>query len=190
MEPIETERLLIRAFTMEDVENVHREVYASADVWGPKSRVEVKEGVLYAMLMSRHADDGAWAKRAVVLKDSDVFIGQVRLSPSYNWFYRWEEEPAPLYNKVEVELAFAFGKAYWGKSYAYEASRAMIHYAFAELKLPRLVGGTGADNLRSINLHRRLGYRIYEALPIPGHDWGAGVVAVLDNELQSENDTV
>ncbi len=179
---IETERLLIRAFTMDDVDDVHREIYATSEVWGPRPREAVEEGVLYAMLMSKHADDSAWAKRAVVLKESGTFVGQVRLSPSHNWFYRWAEEPDPPFNALEVELAFAFGKPYWGKSYAYEASQAMIRVAFEELKLPRLVGGTGADNPRSINLHRRLGYRIFEALPIPGHDFGAGIVAVLDNK--------
>ncbi|MEI4920795.1 GNAT family N-acetyltransferase, partial [Klebsiella pneumoniae] len=69
-------------------------------------------------------------------------------------------EPASPYNSLEVELAFAFGRRYWGRGYAYEACQSMIRYAFDELKLARLVGGVKAQNTRSINLHRRLGYRI------------------------------
>lgn len=177
MRVLETERLLIRPFTMADVEAVHQEIYISSEVWGPKSREQVADGVRMAMLMSNSPDDAPWAKRAVVLKVDDTFVGQVRLSPSYNYFYRWEEEPDPRYNELEVELAFAFGKQYWGQSYAYEASQSMIRYAFDELNLRRLVNGTGNENLRSINLHRRLGFRIFRALP--NND---GIVAVLNNE--------
>ena len=162
---------------MDDVEATLREVYTGTDVWGPKTREQVAEGVMLAMLMGRSHDDAPWAKRAVERKADGAFLGQVRLSPSHNYFYRWAEEPAPLYNELEVELAFAFGKQYWGQGYACEASRAMIRYAFDELNLRRLVNGTGDDNHRSIALHRRLGFRIFPALPD-----GDGIVAVLDND--------
>jgi RimJ/RimL family protein N-acetyltransferase len=76
-----------------------------------------------------------------------------------------------------VELSFAFGRRFWGKSYAFEASQAMLRYAFDQLRLPRIVNGTGDDNLRSIALHKRLGFRIFRALPN-----GDGIVAVLDND--------
>jgi ribosomal-protein-alanine N-acetyltransferase len=177
MQVLETERLFIRPFTMEDVEDTCREIYTGTEVWGPKTREQVAEGVMMAMLMSQSHDDAPWAKRAVVLKVDGAFIGQVRLSPSQNYFYRWEEEPDPPYNELEVELAFAFGKQYWGQSYAYEASQAMLRYAFDELDLRRLVNGTGDENLRSINLHRRLGFRIFKALPN-----NEGIVAVLNND--------
>jgi RimJ/RimL family protein N-acetyltransferase len=51
-------------------------------------------------------------------------------------------------------------------------------FAFAELRLPRLVNGTGDDNIRSINLHRSLGFKIFRALPN-----NEGIVAVLKNNL-------
>lgn len=177
MQVLETERLLIRPFALEDVEATHREIYTGTEVWGPKTRQQVSDGVTMALLMSQSHDDAPWAKRAVVLKAGGTFIGQVRLSPSHNYFYRWEEEPSPRYNELEVELAFAFGKRYWGQSYAYEASQAMIRYAFDELNLRRLVNGTGDENQRSINLHRRLGFRIFKALPD-----NEGVVCVLNND--------
>jgi len=173
-----TERLIVRPYTLDDVTPAWRELYSGPPVWGPQSREQVEEAVTMAVLMSRSADDKAWAKRAVVLKENGMLIGQVRLSPSHNYFYRWEEEPVTRYNSVEVELAFVFGRSYWGQSYAFEASQAMIRFAFEDLRLPRLVNGTGDDNIRSINLHRRLGFQIFRALPNDD-----GVVAVLDNDL-------
>src|SRR4051812_17833192 len=139
MQVLETPRLLIRPFTMDDVEDTYREIYTGSEVWGPKTREQVADGVMMAMLIGQSHDDAPWAKRAIVLKTNGTFIGQVRLSASHNYFYRWEEEPNPRFNELEVELAFAFGKQYWGQSYAYEASQAMIRYAFDELKLRRLV---------------------------------------------------
>jgi RimJ/RimL family protein N-acetyltransferase len=186
MQALETERLLVRPFTLEDIPDAQREVYASPRVWGPRSQEYVIDSVTTAMLMAK-GDGFPWAKRAVVLKEGNVFIGQLRLDPYHNWTYRWEEEPRPLYNTLEVELSFAFGTPYWGKGYAYEASRAMITYAFKELRLPRLVGGTGPDNVRSINLHRRLGYSIYKAIPLPEHEeWGERIVTVLNNNCLSD----
>ena len=181
MSIIETERLIIRPYVLEDIPDVHREVYTSPEVWGPKSLEYVADSVTTAML-SRV--DEFWAKRAVVLKEGKVFVGQVRLDPYNNWTYRWEDEPDPLYNTMEVELSFAFGTQFWGKGYAYEASMAMIRLAFEELRLPRLLGGTGPENIRSINLHRRLGYSIYKAIPLSDHlEWGERVVTILKNNL-------
>lgn len=176
MKVIETERLVIRPFTMDDVEDVHREVYSSAEVWGPRTREQVAEGVQLVVLMG-----APFAKRAVALKNRDTLVGQIRLDAYHNYFYRWEEEPDPPFNPVEVELSFAFGKQFWGKSFAFEASQAMVHYAFKELRLPRLLGGTGMENHRSINLHRRLGYRIFEAFTLEGQPSGDGIVTVLNN---------
>jgi len=176
---LDSERLLVRPFQMEDVEDVHREIYSTSDVWGPKPLDYTEDSVRMAMLMARSADDLPWAKRAVVLKETGQLVGQVRLGPSPNYFYRWEEEPNPPFDPVEVELSFAFGKQFWGKSYAYEASQAMIRYAFDKLRLPRLVNGTGDDNVRSIALHKRLGFRIFRALPT-----GNGIVAVLNNDTK------
>ena len=177
MKTFETERLFIRPFCMDDVEATLAQIYTGPDVWGPKTREQVSDGVMMAMLMSRNHDDEPWAKRAVTLKSEGTFIGQVRLSAAHNYFCRWEEEPKPRYNELEVELAFAFGKRHWGQSYAYEASQAMIRYAFDELNLRRLVNGTGEENIRSINLHKRLGFRIFKALPN-----NEGIVAVLNND--------
>ena len=181
MQTFETQRLFIRPFTMEDVNGMYQEIYSpEAGVWGPHTREKVADGVMMAMLMGRSSDDAPWAKRAVTLKDGR-FIGQVRLSPSHNYFYRWEEEPTPRYNELEVELMFCFGKRWWGQSYAYEASQAMIRYAFDDLNLHRLVNGTGDDNPRSIALHQRLSFRIFRALPLAGHEY-EGIVAVLNND--------
>jgi len=56
--------------------------------------------------------------------------------------------PLPGYD--DVELGYRFRSAAWGQGYAYEASRALIPYAFGELALPHLVAVIQPGNERSL----------------------------------------
>jgi [ribosomal protein S5]-alanine N-acetyltransferase len=114
--------------------------------------------------------------RAAELKATGRVIGQVHLEPHVLDHRSIAGDLPSPFGTIEVELAFAFGKQYWGQGLAYEACLAMIDYAFLDLKLPRLVGGAMAGNTRSINLHQRLGY-ITTPDPLDNHF----VVAVLYN---------
>ena len=97
-------------------------------------------------------------------------------------WYRVKDEPSLPVSKVEVELAFAFGKAFWGQGYAYEACQVLIDYAFNDLKIPRLLGGAKQSNDRSVRLQRRLGSDIYQNGG-PDQPSKSGWVSVLDNPL-------
>lgn len=161
--PMETERLILRSFEMRDAEDVFREIYSDFDVlkyyagkteW---SLDDVRENLAYKIQHCKSDDFGCLA---VITKDKDEFVGQVALSAYVNQWNRFEGDPDPRFNQVEVELSFAFGRQFWGNGYATEASRAMIDYAFKVLKLPRLIGGANIPNERSKKLQERLGYRI------------------------------
>ena len=79
-------------------------------------------------------DDAEFGFQAVVLKASGQAIGQVHIEPYVNMWFRVAGDPETPVRNIEVELAFAFGKAYWGRGYAFEACRALVDYAFNELK--------------------------------------------------------
>jgi ribosomal-protein-alanine N-acetyltransferase len=180
MEAIETDRLTLRPFTTEDLEDVQREVFSDPDVCHfycrkTRTREETAEWLTYRITEWKYSRFG---RLAVVLKDTQEFTGFVGLEAYPNSFSRFPDDPQPLYNEVEVELSFAFGKRYWGKGYASEASRAMIRYAFDDLKLRQLVGGAALENERSRRLQERLGFRVVlNAHP----DW-PGYVTVLRND--------
>jgi RimJ/RimL family protein N-acetyltransferase len=180
MNPIETDRLVLRPFTMEDLEDVHREVFADPEVChfycrNTKPREETAEWLAYRITEWQYSQFG---RLAVVLKNSRAFLGLVGLEAYVNAFSRLPEEPDPRHNELEVELSFAFGKRHWGQGYALEASQAMVCYAFDTLKLRRLLGGATLENERSRKLQERLGYRVVRnAHP----DW-PGYVTVLEND--------
>ena len=180
MHRLETERLILRPFSLDDAVELHRVIYSDIHVLRYYSGMGAMTLTETQQYLAEHL--GAWreddlGRLAAILKLTNQIIGQIHLDSYVNSFYRWKEEPNPLYNTVEVELAFAFGRQFWGKSYAYEACQAMVRYAFHDLKLRRLVGGAQPENIRSINLQRRLGYRIVESLNGPGY------VTILDNYL-------
>lgn len=181
MTTLETDRLTIRPFTLDDLEDLHREVFGDLEVCrhycgNTRTREETRDWIIAQIVQGRYGSHfGRWA---VVRKDGCVYLGLVGLVAYDNYHSRWSEEPDPRYNQVEVELSFAFGQRHWGNGYAGEACRAMIRYAFEELRLRRLVGGAALENERSVNLQRRLGYRVERNL----HPQWPGYVTILEND--------
>jgi RimJ/RimL family protein N-acetyltransferase len=104
-------------------------------------------------------------------------MGLVALQAYVATWIVWEDEPDARFSKVEVEYSYALGRSYWGNGYVTEAGRALIGYAFKELRLARLVTNIDADNPRSIEVVKRLGFRITRNL----NPESPGVVAILDN---------
>ena len=95
--------------------------------------------------------------------ETEQVIGQVHLDPYVNNYAIVPGDlPSPFF-AIEVELAFASGKAFWGQGLAYEACQCLVKYVFKALKLPRLVGVAGLGNERSLNLQKRLGCQVLRA---------------------------
>ena len=59
----------------------------------------------------------------------------------------------------EVDLGFGYLPEYEGRGYGAEAAASFIQLARRELGLPRLVAITTSDNVSSINLLAKLGFR-------------------------------
>jgi [ribosomal protein S5]-alanine N-acetyltransferase len=180
MKPLETPRLLLRPFTLEDAEAAHREIYSDIEVVRHYSSLGVQTLEQVRARIASYM--GAWAseelgRHAVIVKEGQAFIGQVHLNGYVNSYARWNDEPNPPFNPLEVELAFAFGRRFWGQGYAFEACQAVIRYAFDDLRLRRLVGGAALENERSANFHRRLGFRV----ELSSNPDSPGYVTILDN---------
>ena len=184
MGPFETDRLILRPFEATDVPVLRELIYSDREVWGQYSGYGDKPALLEKAFTYHvnQPDDAEFGFQAVVLKTSGQAIGQVHIEPYVNMWFRVTGDPETPVRNIEVELAFAFGKAYWGQGYAFEACRALVDYAFNELKVPRLVGGAMRTNDRSVRLQKRLGSDVYENEDpdAPGRStW----VSVLNNPL-------
>ena len=127
-----------------------------------------------------------YGDRAVALKETGRLIGACGFVPCLNAFgqlpsFRAAGQAArPGLASTEFGLFWAIAPAYQRRGYATEAGRALLDYAFARLRLARVVATTSYDNEASIGVMRRLGMRV-ERNPYPEPPW-LQVVGVLAND--------
>jgi RimJ/RimL family protein N-acetyltransferase len=148
---LETDRLSLRRFTPDDVENLVEldsdpEVmhYINGGRATPREKIEREE--LPAFLRYDECDDG-YGFWAVVEKSSGEFIGWFHLRPRVDG------------SADEPELGYRLRRAAWGKGYATEGSRALVERAFAVLGARRVWAETMAVNAASRRVMEKAGLR-------------------------------
>ena len=146
---LETERLLLRRFTHDDVENLVEldsdpEVMHFINGGRATPRGEIETDVLPTFLgfYERYAGFGFWATEE---KSTGRFIG---------WFHLRPAQGAP---PGEVELGYRLRRSAWGKGYATEGSRALIDKGFAEFGVERVVAFGMVVNVASTRVMEKAG---------------------------------
>jgi RimJ/RimL family protein N-acetyltransferase len=163
---LETDRLLLRRFTEDDLENLVEldsdpEVMRFITGGRATPREEVENELLPAFLdhYERYAGYGFWA---AVEKSTEGFLG---------WFHLRPAEGAP---PGEVELGYRLRRSAWGKGYATEGSRALIDKGFAELGVDRVVASTMVVNVASRRVLEKAGLRFVRVFHQPWPDYIEG----------------
>jgi [ribosomal protein S5]-alanine N-acetyltransferase len=148
----ETERLLVRPWTVEDAPAAFA-IFGDPEVArfaGPRPEsVEVSRARLERWIehFARRNDGlGFWA---VVERASGAIVGEVKLVP-YG---------GPLEDNPEVELGYFIARPHWGRGYATEAARGALRYGFERLGLPRIWVMARCENGASLRVIAKLGAR-------------------------------
>jgi [ribosomal protein S5]-alanine N-acetyltransferase len=143
----QTQRLVLRRFTPEDLEALAT-IQADDEVMrffgGPRSKVEVARGLERLLAHYQRFDFGKWA---VVLRDSGALIG--RCGPSVE----------AIEGREEVELGYLLARRHWGQGLASEATRAALDHCRGQLALRRLVSIVDPLNQPSHAVAQRIGMR-------------------------------
>jgi len=191
--PIETERLLIRPFTMDDLDAIHQILdidlmTVDFGIEGAKTRHEREQWLQWTMLSYEELaklNQPPYGDRAVVLKQTQQVIGACGFVPCLapfgqlpSWHSANYDAVARL-NSPECGLFYALSSAYQRQGYATEATQALINYAFTQLQLKRIVATTQYENVASMGVMRNVGMRI-EKNPYPDPPWFQ-VVGILEN---------
>ncbi len=191
MPTLETERLIIRPFALDDLDAVHRilDVELGEAVLGTEgamAREERRQWLQWAVLNYEQLAklyQPPYGDRAIVLKQMGQLIGAVGYVPCLDSFGQlpyWQSRGVPPNHcSTEFGLFWAISAAWQRKGHASEAARAMVAYAFTQLKLARIVATTTYNNEASIGVMRKLGMRI-EKNPFPDPPW-LQVVGVLES---------
>lgn len=144
MRKLETSRLLMRNFVQEDwpplqemIIQYMSSLYAVYDHQWPTSEEEIKG------ICSWFAGGDNYL--AIRLKEDDRFIGYICLNPT---------DENGVYH-----VGYCLNFNYHGNGYAFESCKALVTYAFSELKALKIVTGTAAENQPSCKLLNRLGMK-------------------------------
>lgn len=182
--PIETERLVLRPFTLDDLDDLYA-IQSRPDVvaylyWNTRSREEVRDVLRRKVEQTRLAEEGDALVLAVTLPGTEGLstgvIGEVTL-----WWRSIKHR--------QGEIGFVMNPAHHGHGYATEAAAALLDIAFDKLKLHRVYGRTDGRNTASAALMRRLGMR--QEAQFIHNEWFKGawgeelVFAILESEWRT-----
>ena len=184
---LETERLVLRQFTPDDVAAL---VALDADPavmrfitnGVPTPPDEIADERLPAFLAYYQRGD-RWGFWAVIEKATGEFLG---------WFHLRPPKGGP---DDEPELGYRFVASAWGKGYATEGSKALVRKAFEELGAKRVFAQTMAVNTASRRVMEKAGLRFVRSfhadwpVRIDGDELGGVEYALTRTEWEVSNQT-
>lgn len=146
MPTLETERLILRPQTMDDVDDI---VKLAGDIDIVRTTLNIpypyerEDAIAW---LSTHAE--GWEKKeslslAITRRNDGAYAGGI----GFTLQLRFDK----------AALGYWVAKPYWGKGYATEATRALIHYGFTELNLNRIEADYFANNPASGRVMQKLG---------------------------------
>jgi RimJ/RimL family protein N-acetyltransferase len=157
----ETERLLLRPWTLADLEpkhamDQHPEVYQfngfARREDGTKRARTLEETRWHLERRIAEFELQGFGQMALELKPARTFAGWAGLQ-----FYLLDRG---THSTPEIELFYGLARAYWGQGLITEAGKALLHHGFETLKLPRITSVTFRENVRSVNVMRRVGMTV------------------------------
>ena len=184
---LETDRLQIRPFNLDDLDDVYNLLDVEVQLGGSLTREQRADWLHWTVLCYEQLASlyqPPYGDRAMVLKETGKLIGACGYVPLIDFFSQIPgldslEALQTGMTTPEVGLYYAIKPERRNQGYATEAAQALIDYGFRRLRLSRIVAGTDYDNKGSIGVMRRLGMRIASnAYPEP--PW-LQVIGFLDN---------
>jgi len=150
-----TPRLLLRPLTIQDAESL-QQTLDSPDVWRYFPRTEVPNldrTRTYIEGQIAHWEENGFGHWAVENRDKEL-MGWCGLQ------YLPETD--------EKEVAYCFGKPFWGKGYATEAARTSLSYGLNDLHIKEIIGLTHVDNRASQHVLEKIGLKFVDRKPYFG----------------------
>ena len=152
---LETERLILRPWTKEDLDDFYE--YASVDGvgemagWSHHETKSESEAILKRFIEGKKTF-------ALVLKRNQKVIGSLGLESVQN---HEKDDLKPLYGR---EIGYVLSKDYWNQGLMSEAVKEVIRWCFDDLKLDYLLCGNFVDNIASACVQKKNGFVPYRTI--------------------------
>ncbi len=165
--PLTTERLTVRRLQDSDLESFlayrNDPEVARYQGWSLPYARESVLAFIDEMKSIQLAAPGMRCQVAIELKATGEMIGDI-------FFIVLQEEMRM------ARIGYSLARAHWKQGYASEAVRRMLDYFFAELRLHRVAADCDPENIASVRLLERLGFRreahFIESFPLGDNRWG------------------
>jgi [ribosomal protein S5]-alanine N-acetyltransferase len=147
---IETMRLLLRRFCMEDAKDMFHNWASDPEVcrfllWGPHEDVETSQSRIRQWV--EHYELGDSYVWAIALKDRNMTIGSISVEISND-------------SSMSCEVGYCIGKPYWGRGIMTEALRAILHYLFYEVGYQKIFAKHDTLNIASGKVMQKAGMHL------------------------------
>ncbi|MDN4492709.1 GNAT family N-acetyltransferase [Ureibacillus aquaedulcis] len=166
---LESNRLLIRKFIIDDVEEVYE--YSS----NPLVMKYIPEGVMTEeetrnFILENIGDNAK--KFAVILKDENRLIGHLE-------FFKY-------FGNHTYEIGWVLNPNYYNQGFATEAAHTVLDYGFSRLKLHRIIATCQPENIASYRIMEKIGMRregyFKKCIPHGDEWWDEYYYSILDEE--------
>lgn len=159
---LETDRLRLRRFTRNDVDNLcdlnsDPAVMRYLNGGKPTARAQIRDEIIpfHLGVYQRFDRFGTWAAES---RAGGEFLG---------WFHF---RVGPGGDVTNIDLGYRLRRAAWNKGYATEGSRALISMGFTALGVERVFGHTMTVNTGSRRVMEKCGMRLVRPFPYEGSD--------------------
>lgn len=143
----ETERLLIRKFTPEDLDKLI-EIRSDPEVYKYLGGIERQNPQALAKRLRFYIgcyDKYGFGTCATIWKETGEMIGSCGLQP--------------LEDTGEIEVGYALARDFWGRGLGFECARAWLEYGFEKAGLERIVAVAYPENVGSWRVMEKCGMR-------------------------------
>lgn len=148
MKVLETDRLLIRPYTLEDFDVIYGILSdpVTMSFWPkPFDKEQVTHWIERNMRSYQENGFGRWL---VILKERNTVVGDCGIMKS------------EINNQLENDLGYIIDQHYWKQGYGTEAARACMHYAFDELQLDSICINMPVDHVSSRRVAELIGMKL------------------------------
>jgi RimJ/RimL family protein N-acetyltransferase len=156
---IETRRVSLRHFTLEDAPEYYEKIWSEPDVMrylpggSPRAPEQTGKYIDYFLNHWKEHGFGLWG---AVLKDTGEFMGHCGIQV--------------IQENQEIEVAYAFGKKYWGQGFGTETAAASLRFGFEVLGLDRIIAIAVPENTASRRIMEKNGMKYEKNIFLAGTD--------------------
>lgn len=145
---METNRLLIRQYTLCDIDKVYRILSdpVTMSFW-PKP-FDKEQIINWVERNIRSYKENGFGRWLVVLKERDIVIGDCGIIR------------AEVNNRLENDLGYIIDRDYWNQGYGTEAAQACLNYAFNDLNLDSICINMPINHVSSRRVAEIIGMKL------------------------------